>query len=102
MSNRPLRWAGKYSYALYVLHAPVVYWAGMHLPVPHFIAALPPTWSFVQSVYIIAIQFLLSIGVAVFSWHVLEKHFLKLKKYLPYQPAEPKKNLEETIVLEAA
>src|SRR5581483_11881997 len=90
LMHRPLRELGKYSYALYVLHAPIVYWVGWHVPTPDFLLHLTPTWSFLHSVYIIAIEVVLSIAAAVFSWHLLEKHFLKLKKYFPYRkPAEP-------------
>lgn len=42
MSQKYLRFAGKYSYALYMLHAPIVYWAGLNFPVPSFLHNLPP------------------------------------------------------------
>ncbi len=85
LSFKYLQLIGKYSYALYVLHAPICYWAGSHFPVPSLVQNLPPTWSFVHSLYLILIQFVLSIAAAVISWNILEKHFLKLKKYFPYQ-----------------
>jgi peptidoglycan/LPS O-acetylase OafA/YrhL len=79
-----LRMVGKYSYALYVLHVPICIWAGAHFPVPRFLQNLPSAWSFSYSLYIIIVQFTLSIIAAIISWNVLEKHFLKLKKYFPY------------------
>ncbi len=85
MNLKYLRMIGKYSYALYVLHSPICLWAGWHFPVPAFLEMLPTEWSFLRSLYIITIQFTLSIVAAVISWNILEKHFLKLKKYFPYQ-----------------
>ncbi len=90
MSLKYLRSIGKYSYALYVLHAPICLWVGAHMPSPSFLEHLPPEWSFAHSLYIIIIQFTLSILAAVISWHVLEKHFLKFKKYFPYRTNQTK------------
>ncbi len=92
MNLKYLRMIGKYSYALYVLHAPICLWAGWHFPVPSFLLLLPIKWSFLRSLYIITIQFTLSIAAAVISWNILEKHFLKLKKYFPYRAS----NIENT------
>ncbi|HWF44152.1 MAG TPA: acyltransferase [Candidatus Kapabacteria bacterium] len=89
LEARPLRAVGKYSYALYLLHAPIVFWAGAHFPVPNVLKSLPPQWSFLHSIYIIFVQFTLSIFAAILSWHIIEKHFLKLKKYFRYRPAPP-------------
>jgi peptidoglycan/LPS O-acetylase OafA/YrhL len=88
MSLKYLRMIGKYSYALYVLHAPICLWVGWHFPVPNFLQNLPPLWSFLHSLYIIFVQFTLSIIAAVISWNLLEKHFLKLKKYFPYRASK--------------
>ena len=80
-----LRSVGKYSYALYLLHMPVCYFVGAYFPVPHFLLSLPKEWSFLHSIYLIVMQFSLSIVAAILSWHILEKHFLKLKRYFPYR-----------------
>jgi peptidoglycan/LPS O-acetylase OafA/YrhL len=84
MSFKYLRTIGKYSYALYILHDPICLWVGTYFPVPRILQTLPPTWSFLHSIYIIIVQFTLSIIAAVISWNILEKYFLKLKKYFPY------------------
>ena len=84
MSLKYLRAIGKYSYALYVLHASICYWVGMSFPIPSFLQNLPPAWSFAHSIYIIIVQFTLSILAAIISWHMWEKRFLKLKKYFSY------------------
>ncbi len=74
-SHPVLRWFGKYSYALYVLHVPIAYWI-LRSDVP-----------FLSSIEILAEVelFLLYFGActlaAFLSWHLYEKHFLKLKRY---------------------
>ncbi len=82
-----LRRAGKYSYAIYIFNEAICTWVGSSLPVPALFRNLPPSWNFIENVYFIVVEFALSIGAAVISWNVLEKHFLKLKKYFPYKRA---------------
>ncbi len=93
-----MRSAGKYSYALYVLHVPVCYWVGAHFPVPAAIQSLPQGWSFVHSIYIISVDFILSLLSAILSWHVYEKHFLKLKKYFPYHTTKSEPKNQNTVI----
>lgn len=79
MDNRPMRLLGKYSYGIYVFH---------HLLIPAFLAWFGPEillgW-FPSRVLANAIYFLLasaaSMAVALVSWHLFEKHFLKLKRH---------------------
>jgi peptidoglycan/LPS O-acetylase OafA/YrhL len=67
VSISPLRWLGKYSYALYVLH-PLVFglpivvrgWSSRFQFVPEIVASLLAAW---------------------LSYHLYEKHFLKLKRF---------------------
>jgi peptidoglycan/LPS O-acetylase OafA/YrhL len=74
-SHSALRWFGKYSYALYVLHVPIA------------VLLLRSDISWVSSDSLIAqlelftVYFGGSILAAFLSWHLYEKHFLKLKKY---------------------
>jgi peptidoglycan/LPS O-acetylase OafA/YrhL len=81
-SSRILVTAGKYSYAMYVFHLPLVIVleiAGLHMRTlsggrpPGILAALG------YSVLMSIATFL----VAVASWHLYEKHFLKLKRLFP-------------------
>lgn len=75
---RPLRAIGKYSYAMYVFHKPVHDFVGQPL-----VAALQlkvsqsVLWSTAYIIIVTAGTF----AVALFSWHVLEKHFLQLKRF---------------------
>ena len=74
-SNPVLRWFGKYSYALYVLHLPIaillfrsdISWLTSHAKL--------------AQLELFSIYFGCSILSAFLSWHVFEKHFLKLKRY---------------------
>ena len=74
-----LRFFGKYSYALYIFHMPVDHWlraglfAGWHLP-DGWAATLP------GELWHTLIATILSIALA--SWNLWEKHFLRLKSRL--------------------
>jgi peptidoglycan/LPS O-acetylase OafA/YrhL len=82
-SSSMLRFLGKYSYGLYVLHGMLTPLLGEHLlPVRTLIrvTGLPVT-----SVLIHCLACsLLCVGLAWLSWHLFEKHFLKLKRYFNY------------------
>ena len=77
-----LSFLGKYSYGIYILH---------HLFLPLLAVWFPvkilaqKTHSEMSGVLIhIAIVLLVSIAAGVLSWHLFEKHFLKLKKVFDY------------------
>ncbi len=76
-----LRWCGKYSYAMYVFH-PILYGAIMtcmrsHLRLSHSNPALFMTIEFPLLVASVCL-------VSWLSWHLFEKHFLKLKSRFEY------------------
>jgi peptidoglycan/LPS O-acetylase OafA/YrhL len=82
-THRFLRTFGKYSYAVYLLHLPVMVivaemlfhprdWRMGRTLLPGLIGFYAITWT-------------LSLLVAVVSWHLLEKHFLKLKDLFPME-----------------
>jgi peptidoglycan/LPS O-acetylase OafA/YrhL len=91
---RVLKFLGKYSYGLYVLHGllhpaldkvfPIERLSrGLHSPVLGAVAHL-----------VLAVG--LSLGAAMVSWHLYEKHFLKLKRFFEYRSptlTEPINNL---------
>ena len=79
-----LRFFGRYSYAIYIVHTAVL--AGMNHYRPF--ALLPIIGGFAlpaQAVWAFAYVGV-STGVAILSWHFVEKHFLRLKKFFPYRP----------------
>ncbi|HZI12960.1 MAG TPA: acyltransferase [Myxococcus sp.] len=84
-----LRTYGKYSYAVYLIHSPVdalLRRTVLKMPL-QFIWG---TDLFMQLVYF-AVAGGVSLALAVVSWNLYEKHFLKLKDYFPYgaQPPAP-------------
>jgi peptidoglycan/LPS O-acetylase OafA/YrhL len=85
-SSRILVTAGKYSYAMYVFHLPLVIvmdMVGFHMRTlsagnpPGILAALG--YSIIMSIA--------TFVVALASWHLYEKHFLKLKRLFPRREA---------------
>jgi peptidoglycan/LPS O-acetylase OafA/YrhL len=79
-----LRFFGRYSYAIYIVHTAVL--AGLNHYRPF--ALLPPVAGYAlpaQTLWLLA-YVALSTGVAVLSWHIVEKHFLRLKRFVPYRP----------------
>jgi peptidoglycan/LPS O-acetylase OafA/YrhL len=81
----PLRAAGKYSYAAYVLHVPVM---GVWSVIP-FHTGFGRRYSgnlLFQSGILLGCAFT-TFALAYASYHLYEKHFLKLKKYFPERVA---------------
>jgi peptidoglycan/LPS O-acetylase OafA/YrhL len=86
LRNRLLRRLGKYSYGMYVLHLPIVRslsrarasvlsHLGYH---PGTMAYGGITW------FTIVLGCFASYGAALLSWHLIEKHFLRLKGKFGY------------------
>jgi peptidoglycan/LPS O-acetylase OafA/YrhL len=77
-----LRAIGRYSYGIYVVHYPVAYAlqrAGFSVGrLPG--AAISPL---LGQVVFLLLAVLLSLFAAWLTWHVIEKHFLALKRYVP-------------------
>jgi peptidoglycan/LPS O-acetylase OafA/YrhL len=87
-STRALRFLGRYSYALYVFHVPVQ--RGLEaLGLEPLLGLTPLRSSTIGTsrlpgiLAFIAIVSAASIIPAFLSWHLYEKHFLKLKRYFP-------------------
>jgi peptidoglycan/LPS O-acetylase OafA/YrhL len=79
---RWLRFLGRHSYALYVVHHPILFFLPASLLLARtatvFGSQLPARLLF------IAVAGILSLGLAVLSWHLYEKHFLKYKEFFAY------------------
>ena len=76
--SQPLRALGKYSYSLYVFHQPV---ALVLVSIGISAAAAPVVWgsALPGEIAYAAIAGTVSLIAAMLSWHLFEKHFLKLK-----------------------
>ncbi|MHB8685505.1 MAG: acyltransferase family protein [Dehalococcoidia bacterium] len=78
-----LRFLGRYSYGLYVLHWPIATWLAWQIPVHAMLPAFPGSPLLSEALFA-ALAFTLSMTAAWLSWHLYEKQFLKLKRYFPY------------------
>jgi peptidoglycan/LPS O-acetylase OafA/YrhL len=79
-----LRFFGRYSYAIYIVHTAVLAALNHYRP----FAALPMLGGLAlpaQTVWAFAYVGL-STGIAILSWNLVEKHFLRLKRVFPYRP----------------
>jgi len=84
LRSRILRFFGRYSYAIYIVHTAVL--AGLNHYRPF--ATLPMTGGLAlpaQTIWAFAYVGL-STGIAMLSWNLVEKHFLRLKRFFPYRP----------------
>jgi peptidoglycan/LPS O-acetylase OafA/YrhL len=75
-SNPILRWFGKYSYAIYVFQGPLS--QAFKGTMQRFFPGAPPL---VSVLIIFACTAAVSCGAALISWNLLEKRFLRLKRY---------------------
>ncbi len=79
-----LKWMGKYSYAIYVFHGAALGYF-QELAVPERLARalkIPLTSrNHLPILFVAAVGF--SLAAAFLSWHLYEKHFLKLKRFFP-------------------
>ncbi len=78
-----LRFFGRYSYAIYIVHTAVLAALDHYRPfamLPRFGGFALPTQALWALSYVG-----LSTGLAVLSWHLVEKHFLRMKRFFPYR-----------------
>jgi peptidoglycan/LPS O-acetylase OafA/YrhL len=83
LSLPPLRSVGKVSYAMYIFH-PMIATAIVHpilLPTLKKLGSGFPVWYALVNI-------LCTYLVALASWHLLEKHFLRAKRYFVPEPGE--------------
>ena len=94
MNIAPLRKLGKYSYAMYVFQNPLIPLTATILSVPAFIAIVGDP--IVGNLIYMGVMFGLTFGAALLSWHLLERHCLKLKAWFPNHPKRPEDS-DETV-----
>lgn len=84
LNNRALRNVGKYSYAMYVFHYPLLMFFNIYLSesTKAFEAAHPLIWTPLR----VAMVGIVSYGLAVGSWYLLEQPCLRLKRYFVSRP----------------
>jgi peptidoglycan/LPS O-acetylase OafA/YrhL len=76
-----LRWCGKYSYAMYVFH-PVLFLQITRFLRPRVLLARTHTDIYLTGEFILMLAVVFLVSWA--SWHLYEKHFLKLKHFFEY------------------
>ena len=82
LSWRGLVTLGTYSYAMYLVHVPLLRVVSK--------VGLPPQWTGSERwplVWVVgypAVLGVFTLGSAMLSWHLCEKHFLAQKRYFPY------------------
>lgn len=82
--NSPLlRFFGRYSYALYVFHHPILFLVPAVLP----LGLVPSVFGsqLLRQLVFLIIATGVSVAGALVSWHLWEKQFLKLKGLFPYR-----------------
>jgi peptidoglycan/LPS O-acetylase OafA/YrhL len=101
LSHPVLVFFGKYSYAMYVFQNPVMFLfeeTGFHpaTTVPPLAGSQLP-----GSLLQLAAGIGLTTVVALASWHLYEKHFLKLKRLFPYGRGRPERESRRLAEAEA-
>jgi peptidoglycan/LPS O-acetylase OafA/YrhL len=87
LSARVLRFFGRYSYGLYVIHVPVIALALLGGITPNRLAGT--RWEFAGLLGYLALMLAATILLALASWHLYEKPFLKLKSRFTYEDKRP-------------
>jgi peptidoglycan/LPS O-acetylase OafA/YrhL len=84
LSSSWLRFLGRYSYALYVIHQPLLFFKPGALPLDGVLMIFA---SFLlRKLVFMACAAAVSVALAVISSHLYERQFLELKSLFPYEP----------------
>jgi len=82
-STPVLRWFGKYAYGLYVFNS-IVLQCFTSLGVAYWIQRFCPSFA-LAALLSSVVGFGVTVLLAVLSWNLYEKHFLKLKRFFEYR-----------------
>jgi len=83
LSARPLRLAGRYSYAAYLLHYPVIFAVASFGLLDDALPRLAGS-QLHSMLLLVAVAGTVSFVLAWVSWHLVESHALRLKRVFPY------------------
>ncbi|HEU4882125.1 MAG TPA: acyltransferase [Longimicrobium sp.] len=102
LSGGVLRFFGRYSYGLYVLHVPLIKLGRLAGVSPDPFAGT--RWELPGLLGYMALMAAASILAALASWHLYEKHFLKLKARFAHDPraAHPTPRHPEAVLPDSA
>jgi len=84
MSVAPLRFYGKYSYAMYVFH-PFVYLALITILRRRYGAGQVDIGSWPTAPTLLVASIVITTVLGVASWHLFERHFMRLRDRFPYE-----------------
>jgi peptidoglycan/LPS O-acetylase OafA/YrhL len=79
--NRVLRTIGGYSYGIYIVHLPLMYFSEAAASHWGLYDPKDATWS--AALALIAFNAILAFSIALASFHLYEKQFLKMKRHFP-------------------
>jgi peptidoglycan/LPS O-acetylase OafA/YrhL len=79
--NRVLRTIGGYSYGIYIVHLPLMYFFEAAASHGGLYDPKDATWS--AALALIAFNAILAFSIALASFHLYEKQFLKMKRHFP-------------------
>jgi peptidoglycan/LPS O-acetylase OafA/YrhL len=90
VDRRMLRFFGKYSYGIYVIHGLIGAALALWIPTTLWFSYFPSSLFLLGIFSLAAVKILVCTLLAMLSWHLYEKRFLGLKEHFKYaSPATP-------------